>query len=411
VQERAERPSPPAARAATGSPRGGFVLFRYGFRPFFLLAGLWAVVPMLALFGSLVAGGWPAGALPLYRWHAHELIFGYAAAAIAGFLLTAVPSWTGARPVSGAALVALVALWAADRVIVSPLIAVPVAAALPLGVAFFPALAGALAVPLLRAGALRNMPFLLFLSLLFAADLLLHARYHGLIDAVPFDALRLALNVVLLLVVIVGGRIIPAFSHNALRQAGRPAQTAAPPWLNGLAIGTVAAILMVDLVAQDSALSGVLAALGALLLLGRLSHWQGHRTLDMPLVWVLHLGYGWLVVGLMLKAVWLLLASHWAVNWLHALNVGAFGTMILGVMTRAALGHTGRALVPARIIALAYVLVSIAALARVWGPLAVPVYARQITLCALGIWVAAYAIYLFVYFPILLRPRLDGKPG
>ncbi len=387
------------------------VLFSYGFRPFFLLAGLWAIVPMVTLLWSLGIQSWPVDTIPLFRWHAHELIFGFVSAAIAGFLLTAVPSWTGQQAVSGPRLMALVAIWVVERIVVSPFVDLPVALALPLEVAFFPALAFALAVPLFLARKIANALFLLFLSLLFAADLLFHAQLHGLIGSLPFDSLRLALNVVLLMAVTIGGRIIPAFTQNALHQLGRPVQAKAPSWLNAAAIGAVALVVVADLFAQDSIFSGLLAAVAALLLLGRLAHWQGLRTLDVPLLWVLHLGYGWIVVALTLKALWLLTGSYWAINWMHALNSGAFGTMILAVTTRAALGHTGRALEASKAITIAYLLVSFAAATRVWGAIALPAYLWESIHVAGGLWVTGFSIYLVVYCPVLLGPRVDGKPG
>jgi len=401
------------AAASSEGPRSRrrVVLFSYGFRPFFLLAGLWAIVPMVTLLWSLGVQSWPGDTIPLFRWHAHEMIFGFVIAAVAGFLLTAVPSWTGQQAVSGPRLMALVAIWAAERLVVSPLVDFPVALALPLEIAFLPTLALILAVPLFRAKKISNAVFLFFLSLLFTADFLFHAQLHGLIGSLPFDSLRLALNVVLLMVVIIGGRIIPAFTQSGLQQLGRPVQAKAPSWLNAAAIGTVALLVVVDIFAQDSTGSGLLAALAALLLLGRLAHWQGHRTLDVPLLWVLHLGYGWIVVALTLKALWLLTASYWAVNWMHALNSGAFGTMILAVTTRAALGHTGRALEASKAITIAYLLVSTAAATRVWGPVVLPAYLWNTIYVAGGLWVTGFAIYLAVYCPVLLGSRVDGKPG
>jgi uncharacterized protein involved in response to NO len=298
-----------------------------------------------------------------------------------------------------------------ERLVVSPLVDLPTILALPLEVAFLPSLAFALALPLVRARKLTNLIFLLFLSALFAADLLFHAQLHGLIGSLPFDSLRLALNVILLMVVIVGGRIIPAFTQNALRQLDRPAQTTSPSWLSMAAIGTVALIVIADLFAQDTFLSGLLAAFAAALLLGRLFYWKGRYTLDVPLLWILHLGYGWIVLGLALKAVWMLTANSWAANWMHALNTGAFATMILAVTTRAALGHTGRELIASRALTVAYCLVSLAAAVRVWGGIALPAYFWQTIYIAGGLWVTAFIIYLIVYGPVLLGPRVDGRPG
>ena len=411
MEDQAQTSAPAKVRRSGSASHRRIVLFSYGFRPFFLLAGLWAIVPMLTLLWSRGANNWPIDTIPLFRWHAHEMIFGFVSAAIAGFLLTAVPTWTGQPALSGLRLAALVVVWLGARIAMSPLMDLPAALAMPLGVAFFPALACALAVPLFRARKIANTAFLVFLSLLFVADLLFNARLHGIVGPLPFDSLRMALNIVLLMVVIIGGRIIPAFTQAALRRLGRPVETTAPSWLNVAAISVVALLVAADLFAQDTILSGLLAALAALLLLARLAHWQGHRTVDVPLLWVLHLGYAWVVVALALKALWLLTGSDWAVNWMHALNSGALGTMILAVMTRVALGHTGRELEVSKAIGIAYLLVSIAAAMRVWGPVALPGHFWAMIDIAAGLWTISFAIFLVVYCPVLLRPRADGKPG
>lgn len=332
-------------------------LFSYGFRPFFLLAAAWAAFTLITLLGGLTLGAWPGEALPLVRWHAHEMLFGFVAAAIAGFLLTAVPAWTGSRPTSGPALAALAVLWLAGRASMSPWLGMQGAPWLLLDVAFFPALAVVLAVPLLRARNYRNLQFLLILALLAGADTLFVGAQLRWLAPPPFDPLRFAANLVLLMITVVGGRIIPAFTRNALLKSGVRCTFAPLPWLERASLAAVAAVVVADIVRPDSALAGGLAALAAVLLAARVSRWQGHRALRMPIVWILHAGFGWLCVALALKAVWLLAHAPWAASWLHALTAGAFGTMTLAVMTRVALGHTGRELVVARPIAAAYVLV------------------------------------------------------
>lgn len=387
------------------------MLFSYGFRPFFLLAGLWAVVPTAAIAWVVTAGTWPAEALPLFRWHGHEMLFGFAAAAIAGFLLTAVPNWTSTRPVSGVPLAALVVLWVLGRIASAPVAWLPPVAAGTLAAAFFPALALTLAVPLVRSRNLRNLPFLVFLGLLFVAELLFQTTRFGGLSAPAFDPLRLAVDTIALMVAIVGGRIVPAFTRNTFKSLGRAGHVASRPWIDAAAIATVAAVVVAGLVAPNGLVSGGLAALAAVLLAIRLGGWAGHRTLDIPLLWVLHLGYAWLVVGFALKAAWILGGFGIATSWLHAFTAGAFGTMILGVTTRAALGHTGRALVASKPIVAAYVLVTAAAVLRVGGPVVLTGLYVPILVASASLWTAAFVVFVVVYTPILLGPRADAPPA
>jgi uncharacterized protein involved in response to NO len=385
-------------------------LFSYGFRPFFLLAGVWAILALSALLGALTLGAWPSDALPLTRWHGHEMLFGFVAAAIAGFLLTAVPTWTGSRPVSGAALACLVLLWLAGRAVLSPVLGLQGTPWILLDAAFFPALAVTLGVPLVRSRNYRNLQFLLFLGLLAAADVWFLGSHLKWLGPLPFDPLRLAANLVLLMIAVVGGRIIPAFTRNALLQSGRQCAISPVRWLDRATLVAVAAVVVADLVRPDTPVAGSLAAFAALLLAVSASRWQGYRTLRMPIVAILHVGYVWLVVALALKSAWLLAGAPWAANWLHALTAGAFGTMILAVMTRVALGHTGRALVVARPIAVAYVLVVVAAVLRVAAPSAPPAYYLELLLAASALWGASFLIFLGVYSPILFSPRPDEQP-
>jgi uncharacterized protein involved in response to NO len=382
-------------------------LFSYGFRPFFVAAGLFAPLVLLALLLAFSGFGWPADAMPIYRWHGHEMILGFVAAAIAGFLLTAVPSWTGATPVAGARLVGLVAIWLAGRLVVGPLLGVAQTPWVLIDSLFFPALAVLIGLPLIGTRNVRNYPFLVLLTLLFATDALFHAEALGWMAPLGFDPLRLAIDIVVLMIVVVGGRIIPAFTHNALVRAGEPSAVAPRPWLERLSIALTAAIVAADVVVPDTAASGVVALLAGVAVAGRLAGWQGLRVLRMLIVIVLHVGFAWLCVALILKGVWQLTAVPWAANWLHVLTAGAFGTMILAVMSRVALGHTGRPLVVSRATTAAYVLVSVSAALRVWGPTAAPALAVDMLRAAIVLWGAAYAIFAIVYWPVLIRPRLQ----
>jgi len=398
-------------KALGSSTESGFTLFSYGFRPFFLLAGLYAVVPTGTVYLALVSGQWPDAALPLFAWHGHELLFGFVAAAMAGFLLTAVPTWTDTRAVSGIPLICLVLLWVAGRVVSLPWLQTPNVFAQMLSVAFFPALAVTVAIPLARTGNFRNLPFILLLALLFLGDLAFHAQNLGWFDGLTFDGQRLAINTVMLIIVVVGGRITPAFTRNALALMQRDVRIRNQPVIDIVALVSVVGVLLGDIFVTDSALTGLLAALSAVLLFLRLTGWGGLRTLDVPLLWVLHLGFCWLIAALVLKALWLLGGFGWAMNWMHAFTVGTFGTMILGVMTRVALGHTGRPLEISRAVAMSYGLVSVAALIRIFGPWLAPDRYVGLLTASVIFWIAAFAIFLVIYMPILIRPRVDGTAG
>jgi uncharacterized protein involved in response to NO len=385
-------------------------LLGYGFRPFFLAAGIAAVVlvPWWAL--SLTDGVSLETAWPPALWHGHEMIFGFVGAAVAGFLLTAVPSWTGQRGFAGWPLALLAGLWLLGRLVVATSIHWPLLLTAMLDVAFFPALGIMLMPPLLRARN-RNTRLLVVLLALCLANA---AFYWGLGSAnwpLAHGALLAALNVILLLLTIVGGRIVPAFTGSALKQRTGGRLIRVWPGVSALAVGAMAAVALVDLGFAQTRVAGVLALVAAIVQGIRFAQWGAWRTLRQPIVWVLHVAYAWLPVGLALKALALLSGGAFAAFWLHALTIGAAATMILAVMTRASLGHTGRPLVVSRLTALAYALLTGAAIVRVLGlDLSHATYATVIALAAL-LWTAAFALFLWVYAPILLTARADGKAG
>ena len=400
-----------SAKVMRGPARSRLALFSYGFRPFFLLAGMYALVPIGTIYWAMTTGLWPEDALPLFVWHGHEMLFGFAAAAIAGFLLTAVPTWTGTRAVSGIPLIGLVVLWLAGRAALSPWAQPASTLTQFFGMAFLPALAIVVAIPLIRTRNFRNLLFIPLLATLFLGEIAFHARYFGWTEDQVFDGLRLTINAVMLLVVIIGGRIVPAFTRNALAAMHRDVTIRSYPAVDRAAILSVVGVLLGDIFAMDSTLTGWLAALSAGLIFIRLAGWGGMRTLDIPLLWVLHLGVCWLIVALALKALWLLGGFAWAMNWMHALTAGVFGTMILGVMTRVALGHTGRPLVVPAAVVVSYVLVSAAALIRVFGPWFAQSHYTLVLAVSVAAWTWAFAICLLRYTPVLLTPRPDGRPG
>jgi uncharacterized protein involved in response to NO len=338
------------------------------------------------------------------------MLFGFVGAAIAGFLLTAVPSWTGERGFAGTPLILLAALWALGRALAATSALWPGSLVAGLDLLFLPALASLVLPPLVRAGN-RNTPLLAVLAALWGADIVF---YWGLFHedaALARHALLIGIDIVLLLLTVIGGRIIPAFTNTALRQRGLPSGLHSWRAMTPLAVGAMLALTVIDLWRPGSRAVGWLAAGAAVIQAARLAQWQGLRTLRTPIVWVLHLGYLWLPLGLALKALALLAGVGFAAFYMHALTIGAATTLIMAVMTRASLGHTGRTLVVARPTAYAYGLLTAAAATRVFGPGLLPVpYTVVITLAAV-FWTAAFVLFLAVYAPILLSPRADGKPG
>ncbi|HEY0838421.1 MAG TPA: NnrS family protein [Azospirillum sp.] len=386
------------------------LLVSYGFRPFFLLAGVSAFGLVAAWLVVLAHGTWPAGPIAPAHWHAHEMLFGFVAAAIAGFLLTAVPSWTGTKARSGWPLGVLVGLWLAGRVAVFPGVGLPLPLVALIDLAFFPAVGVALAAPLIKAGKARNTAFLGMLGLLAAANLLFHLEWLGVLGNGVKQGEALGIGGVLMMIAVVGGRIIPAFTRNALAMRGIKAEVSSLPKLEYVVLGSTLLMIPADLIVPGGLLAGALALVAAVAHGLRLARWQGLRTLDQPIVWVLHAGYAWVPVGLALKAAALLGGFVAETAWLHALTAGAFSIMIVAVMTRASLGHTGRPLVVGRAIAWAYRLLILAAAARVLAAEVDALYWPLLDVAGLA-WLAAFGIYLAIYAPILLSPRADGHPG
>lgn len=385
-------------------------LFAYGFRAQFLLAGCAALL-LVPVWASNYALGTPLGSgWPPTLWHAHEMLFGFIGSAMAGFLLTAVPSWTGERGFAGRPLMLLAGIWLAARALIASSAVWPATLVAAVDLSFLPVLGVLVGLPLLRTRN-RNRLLLLVLALLWLCDLVFHG---ALLRADPpraLHALQVGIDLVLLMVTVVGGRLVPAFTTVALRPLGASAGVRDRGAFTVLAVSAMVLVTLTDAFTAPPALAGGVAALAALVQAMRLLQWAPWRTLRLPIVWVLHLGYAWLPVGLGLKAVALLSGAALGAFWLHALTIGALTTMIVAVMSRASLGHTGRALVVHPLTTLAYLLLTAAALIRVFGLTAFHLnYVSVIVLAALC-WFSAFALFIGVYAPILWRPRADGKPG
>jgi uncharacterized protein involved in response to NO len=351
----------------------------------------------------------PLLTLPPQLWHGHEMLFGFIIAAIAGFLLTAVPSWTGIRGFAGWPLIVLSLIWLLGRVAFLFAYSLPIGLVAVAELAFLPVLAVLVAWPLLRARN-RNTPLLLVLGALWFIDATFMCSIALSDIQLARQMLLVGIDVVLLLITVIGGRIVPAFTANALRKLAVPGEVRSRRWLDIATIISMVLLVAIDAFAPVQNAVVIVTALAAGLHAARLIGWQGMRTLESPIVWVLHLGYAWLPVGLALRAIHAATGLDWAADWLHALTAGAAATMIVAVITRASLGHTGRQLVVARSVAYAYGLLAAAALLRAFATALGDL--REVAIWGAGaLWVLAFGMILFVYAPILLRPRADGRPG
>jgi uncharacterized protein involved in response to NO len=339
------------------------------------------------------------------------MLFGLAAAAIAGFLLTATPVWTGRRALCGRPLLALAALWALGRLAMILAGALPPALVAALDLAFLPLVALVLARSVWGTGQRRNYGVVALVGALAIANAAVHAQALGLASGSAPRALRFAADVVVVLIVVIGGRITPAFTANALLRRGAGARVASLPWLDRLAVAAAAGVAATDLLAPRSAASGALAAAAGLAVAARMAGWQTLRTWGDPLLWSLHAGTAWVAAGLLLVAAGDLGAPVPASAGLHALTSGAMGSMILAVMTRVSLGHTGRPLVLPRGAVGSYLLVHAGALARVGSLLAPGPLSTPLLVAGGLLWAAAFGLFALLYAPILLRPRADGLEG
>ncbi len=392
---------------ATASSR--WVPFGYGFRPFFFAALLYAPLSIAAWLWMRVAGAAPLATLPPQLWHGHEMLFGFIAAAIAGFLLTAVPSWTGDRGFAGVPLMIVAALWLLGRGGFAFAANLPPAALAALELVFLPALAILIAPPLLRSRS-RNTALLLVLAALWFIDARF-LRALALGDVVlASQTLLIGIDVILLLITVIGGRVVPAFTANALKHRGLTARVRSVGYLELVTILSMVVLIGIDAWQPTTTSAAIVAGVAAILHLVRLAGWQGWRSLGEPIVWVLHAAYLWLPTGLALKAIFLATGAPWASQWLHALTMGAAAMMVVAVITRAALGHTGRPLVVASSVALAYGLLIAAVLVRVFLT-SLSMYREWAVWVSGLLWIAAFAVIVTTYAPILLRPRIDGKPG
>ena len=389
-------------RSAPRSPPTGFALWELGFRPFYLLASSFASLS-IGLWALQYAGWLDRPFLHGSMWHAHEMLFGFTLAVVVGFLFTAGRNWSNSPTPTGATLATMAALWCAGRLLVlTPFgwTAAIVDTAFPLAAAI------ALAIPFIKSRNRRNYFFVGLLLMMAVATLMVHLSQLGAVELPGWLGIQFALDAVLFIMAVMGGRVIPMFTNSGVRGAGASRH----PTLEKAALGAVLALILADALQPTGPTLALIAALGAAAHFTRWCLWRPWKTTRAPLIWVLHLAYFWIPVHLALRA---LAQFGWVAPTLatHALTVGAAGGLIIGMMTRTARGHTGRPLQADRIDVACYLLVSSAPLLRVGVPLVAPSLTSHAVLCSAALWSIGFALYTWHYWPMLTRARLDGKPG
>lgn len=384
----------------------GAAILTQGFRPFFLLAALWAALALMLWVLSLEGWLTVPSVLDPVSWHIHEMLYGFIAAAVAGFLLTAIPNWTGRLPLQGKPLLLLVAVWLAGRVVMAVPLPGGAVTAAAIDVAFL-LLLWLVAIREILAGRnWRNLPMVAALLLLLIGNMVFHLEAIG---TVPLDGLgwRFGIAVMVMLIGLIGGRIVPSFTRNWLVKERPDAPLPAPFGVfDRIVLLVTLAALIVWLIAREIPAAALLGIAAGLQLI-RLGRWRGWHTGAEPLLLILHIAYAWLPIGLGLLAVAAGYPAVTETGALHALTAGAMATMILAVMTRATLGHTGRALAAGAGTTAIFGLVTLGAIARVAAAFW-PAAARDLLLAGGLAWIAAFLGFCVIYGPMLLKPRVAG---
>ncbi len=388
-------------RSPSAAPQG-FALWELGFRPFYLLASSFAAIS-IPLWAAQFSGWLPRPYLTGPWWHAHEMLFGFTLAVVVGFLFTAGRNWSNRPTPTGGRLAALAGLWLVGRV----LVLTPYGWAAAIASAAFPiAAAVALAIPFWASRNQRNYFFVGLLLLLGLADLGMHLSQLGVWELPAWLGLQVALDVVLFIMAVMAGRVIPMFTNNGVPGAGAQRDE----WVEKAALGSVLALLVADLLQLQGPVLVTLALLAALAHGVRLALWRPWTTWRAPIVWVLHAAYAWIVLYLALRGA---AELGWVANSAatHALTTGAVGGLVIGMMTRTARGHTARPMRADRFDVASYTLVLLGAVVRVLVPLVMPPWTLPAIVASAALWSAGFALYAVHYWPVLTRPRLDGKPG
>ena len=381
----------------------GPAVFSYGFRPLFLGAALFAGVAIPVWIVALAGVGDSTFLYPARDWHVHEMVFGFLPAVITGFLLTAIPNWTDRPPIRGPELMLLVTLWLAGRLLIAIPWFTPLVSAI-VDVGFLVAVAGLVWREIAVSKSWDRAPMGVLVSLLAGANILFHVL--TLSGAETDRSERMALSMVMLLMTLIGGRVIPTFTGELLAHSGSADRPAPFSRYDGLSIVLVGFAVVLWIVQPHSMATGWMLVAAGLANLCRLVRWYGWITWREPLVLILHVGYGWFALSLLILGGSILGIGLPKEDAVHAFTSGAVGAMTLALMTRASLGHTGRPRHAGPLTVLIYLLVNVGAVLRVFGPMT-GLPTNLVLGVAAGSWSGAYLLFAMVYGPFLLRPSLD----
>jgi len=383
-----------------------YPLFALGFRAFFALAGLFALI-LITLWtsifdSSLVTDNY----YPSTYWHAHEMLLGYSIAVIAGFLLTAVKNWTGIQTLHGDKLAGMCLLWVYGRIVPFYSELLPDGLIALIDFSFLPALAYFVAKPIIQSGNLRNLFFIALILAMALGNALVHLEILGIKEQTANLGFDLIVGIIIMMILIIAGRIFPFFTERGLKGV----MAIRNPMLDGVAIATSVLVFILLIFDINGMVLTIAALAAAIVNFIRVSGWYDSKIWFVPLLWVLYMGYGWIMIGFAFIALASLDMVPFSVA-LHAFTVGGIGVLTLGMMARVSLGHTGRAMKASNTIAIAFVLINIAALFRVLLPSLVPDWYSSFLLISTYSWLAAFALFVFIYTPILSTARIDGQAG
>jgi uncharacterized protein involved in response to NO len=384
----------------------GPAILSYGFRPFFLFGAFYAGLALLMWLPMFEGRFELATSFSPMDWHIHEMLYGYIAAVVTGFLLTAIPNWTGRLPLNGMPLLVLVAVWAAGRLAVAYSAVIGWAPAALIDVVFLMLVLAAAGREIVAGENWRNLRVLAIVAVFTLANVTFHIEAH-VQGETPYSQ-RLSLSAVILLVMLVGGRIVPSFTHNWLVRENPGRLPTSFDRFDAISIAVGALALVAWTAAPDSLVAGLLLIGAGLLNAARLVRWAGNRTVRDPLVLILHVAYAFVPLGFVLAGVTAVGADIPPSAGVHAWSVGAIGTMTLAVMTRATRGHTGRALEAPPSTQLLYAAVILSAVLRILAAL-LPSLSQPLLWAAVVAWVAAFWGFCGVYGPMILRPRLISQ--
>ena len=388
-------------------PDMGPTILQNSFRPFFIAAGFWATlaVPfwLLSYAGILVV----PDNFDILLWHQHEMLYGFTSAAITGFILTAIPNWTGKLPIRGVHLGLLISLWILGRIGFLTTVTIGPLATAVFDLPFLIVLVLTITREIISGNNWRNIPVVILISVFALGNFLVHLQILNIIETAELG-LRLSMFVLSVLVALIGGRIIPSFTRNWLVKINSRVLPNQMGVFDKIALIALVIFVIAQIAKPEHQATALLALFAGLLHSLRLMRWKGWMTFAEPLIWILHIAYAWLVIALVLIGLSGLSDFVPYTSAIHALTVGAFSTMILAVMTRASLGHTNRVLKATTGTTTVFILITFAAILRVYEPFLNE--SNNLVIWISGIvWTAAFALFSILYFPILTQARKQKK--